>query len=50
MGGGTGCEDGGRRTEDEMANVMMGLELMPLEDEDEEMENEWVGVIEGVED
>jgi hypothetical protein len=32
-------EERAARTEDEMANVMMGLELMPLEDEDEEMEN-----------
>lgn len=32
-------EERAARTEDEMANVMMGLELMPLEDEDGEMEN-----------
>jgi hypothetical protein len=34
VGEGTGCEDGGRN-----GKRMMGLELMPLEDEDEEMEN-----------
>jgi hypothetical protein len=27
------------RTEEEMASIMMGLELMQLEDEDGEMEN-----------